>query len=341
MSASACEVTPFDGCAGEILRLRNANRENPETLAYLSWRYALAPGCPAPCVYWLRGASGERIGMASVIFRPYLLDGKRVPVGVIGDISLEARWRGRGLGHSLLKFMTSDLERRFPDRAALVIPTEAARGVLAGCGWLAAGRLVPLVCALDPANFLAARLGNIVLARALAAPIRAAGRRWVARAVPAPATLHLNATLAELPGTIPAQTPEDGIATRELSAATLEWRYTYHPHSRFSFATLQQCGEVQALLVYEEVDRTCIIYDLLAAELRQLQGLLAAFVMHILDRNELLTLRIVLDQDHPARGCLRRLGFLARPDEAAFQVHSASGLAERLRWRLSQGDKDT
>jgi hypothetical protein len=341
MSAITCEVTAFDGCEGEILRLRNANRDNPETPAYVSWRYACAPGCPAPAVYWLRAASGERIGMAAVIFRPYLLDGKRVPVGVIGDISLEARWRGQGLGHTLLKFMTDDLERRFRDLAALVIPTESARRALEGCGWHTAGRLIPFVCALDPANFLAARLHSAALARALAAPVRTAGRMWVARAQPAQATLHLNATLGELPGALPAQTLERGIATRELSADTLQWRYTHHPRSRFTFATLQQAGEVRALLVYEEVDGTCVIYDLLAARQQELEGLLAAFVGHILARNELLALRIVLDQDHPARSGLRRLGFLARPDEAAFQVHSATASAAGLRWRLSQGDKDT
>jgi GNAT superfamily N-acetyltransferase len=341
MSGVTCEVTSFNGSEQQILRLRNANRENPETLAYLRWRYACAPGFPEPSVYWLRSATGERIGMASVIFRPYLVDGQRLPVGIIGDISLEARWRGQGLGKALLRFMTADFERRYPERAALVIPTESARRALQAAGWRAAGRLVPAVCALDPANFLAARLRSAALARALVAPIRVAGRRWVARSLPAHAELHLSPSLMDLPGPIPPQDPESGVATRELSTESLEWRYTRHPHTRFTFATLQRPNEVQALLVYEEADHVCMIYDLLARGLPQLQGLVAAFVLHILARRELITLRIALDQDHPAWACLRRLGFVRRPDAAAFQVHSATGTDQRLHWRLSQGDKDT
>jgi GNAT superfamily N-acetyltransferase len=340
MSDVACEVTPFAGSEEQILRLRNANREFPETLAYLLWRYARAPDCPEPSVYWLR-TQDQRIGMASIIFRPYLLDGRRAPVGVVGDISLESGWRGRGLGRALLKFMTSDFERRYPDHAALVIPTESARRSLQGCGWHAAGRLIPTVCALDPATFLRARLHSAALARVFAAPVRLAGRCWVARFLPAGATLHFTTSLKELPGPIPVQTPERGVAVRELSRDALEWRYAQHPHSRFTFASLQQAGSVRSLLVYEEADDYCVIYDVLAPGAQELQGLLAAFVSQFLQRRDRLTLRIALDQDHPARAILGRLGFFARPDDAVFQVHSATGAAEGLRWRLSQGDKDT
>jgi hypothetical protein len=86
--AISCAVSGFAGMEQEILRLRNTNRENSETAAYLKWRYQSAAGAPAPCVYWLLTGEGERIGMAAAIFRPYLVEGQLTQVAVIGDISL-------------------------------------------------------------------------------------------------------------------------------------------------------------------------------------------------------------------------------------------------------------
>ena len=94
----SCAVTGFGGIEQQILRLRNSNRENPETLEYLRWRYERAPrlprrasiGCCGPAVKlsaWRRRSSGPITFMA-----------RRLPVAVIGDISVDARYRGRGLG---------------------------------------------------------------------------------------------------------------------------------------------------------------------------------------------------------------------------------------------------
>src|SRR5580698_2412935 len=105
----SCAVSGFVGMEQEILRLRNTNRDNSETTAYLTWRYQSVPGAPTPCVYWLLTAQGERIGMAAAIFRPYWVQGVRTQVAVIGDISLDARWRGRGLGPEVLRHEAQQL----------------------------------------------------------------------------------------------------------------------------------------------------------------------------------------------------------------------------------------
>ena len=55
--------------------------------------------------------------------RPYRFENERVFTAVIGEISLDARWRGRGLGQVLLRFMTQHLDQHFPRAPALVIPT--------------------------------------------------------------------------------------------------------------------------------------------------------------------------------------------------------------------------
>jgi GNAT superfamily N-acetyltransferase len=339
----SCTVTAFGGSESQILRLRNANRERPETLEYLRWRYERPPDCPEPCVYWLLSNDAECIGMASAIFRPYFLDGRRQPVAVIGDISLDASWRGRGLGRALLRFMTSHLAQHYPDHAALVIPTESARRALDACGWRTAGTLSPMVYVLEPASYLKPLLGSAGLANALAATLRSWGRGWVSRYVPRAGELQFSNSLAGLSGPHPAQVAPAGIAVRDQSAALLEWRYARHPHTRFTFATLQDGGSVKALLVFEDctLDGSCTIYDLLAETAEDLRALVALFVLHTLRLGRFTTLRAALDAQHPARSGLRRLGFVSRPDDAVFQVHSSGGVADGLKWRLSQGDKDT
>src|SRR2546430_5984453 len=116
----SCEVTGFHGYEQQILGLRNANRDEPETLEYLAWRYRRSADSPEPQVFWLLSPDRQRVGMASVVFRPYWSNNTRVQTAVVGDISLDTRWRGRGLGQVLLRFMTEYLDVHFPRQPAFV-----------------------------------------------------------------------------------------------------------------------------------------------------------------------------------------------------------------------------
>ncbi len=344
MSAGvSCAVTGFAGMEREILRLRNTNRDNPETAAYLSWRYESAPGAPAPLVYWLLASDGERIGMAAAIFRSYWVRGALTTVAVIGDISLDARWRGRGLGQVLLRFMTQHLDENYPAYAALVIPTESARRALERIGWVAAGSLAPLVYVVDAARYLQPFTRSAALARAVARVIRACLRPLIRRHAPHEGTLKVSdlpdASIEALSSTL----MERQCVTRDLASASLSWRYTRHPHTHFRFATLKRAGRAHAFLVFEESTHpgTCVIYDLVAASTTELRSLLALFMLRASSSARVTSLRVLLDEAHPWREELRRLGFIARPAEAVIQVHAREGDVAGWGWRVSQGDKDT
>jgi GNAT superfamily N-acetyltransferase len=171
----SCEASGFHGFEDEMLRLRNTNRDSPETLAYLHWRYERAPGAPEPVLFWLLSPARERIGMAAAIFHPYWIDGQRVQVAVIGDISVDGAWRGRGFGQQLLRFMTAYLDEHFPHHPALVLPTDSARRAFARIGWTTAGALAPLVYLLDPSRYLQPVLrstGSPARSPAVCAPAR-------------------------------------------------------------------------------------------------------------------------------------------------------------------------
>ncbi len=338
-----CEVTGFAGFEDQILSLRNSNRENPETLEYLRWRYECPPGTPSACVFWLKSTDGQVVGMASAIFRAYLIEGRPAHVAVIGDISLDARYRRMGLGQVLLRAMTEHLDRVAPGAYALVIPTDSARRSLAKVGWSKAGDLGSLVYVLDAEpyvrRFLRLRRPSAVVARLLRGGTDFLARRHVR----AGGRLRLNPAPDPQTYAFLAGLPHAGTVQRSLPPGSLEWRYVRHPHSRFTFATYWLDAAVRGLLVFEDttLGGACTIYDIFAQADEDMRAMLALFILRSSAVPGIATIRIALDGAHPAREALRRVGFIARPAEAVFQVRSQGGGAERARWRISQGDKDT
>jgi GNAT superfamily N-acetyltransferase len=335
-------VTGYEGLQHEIVLLRNANRDRPETLDYLKWRYRSVPDAPEPRVFWLLHPSGERVGMASAIFRPYRINTERVLTAVIGDISLDARWRGRGLGQVLLRFMTKYLDEHYPRQPAFVIPTESARRALASLGWITPGTLVPYVCVLDATPYLGATLRSQRLAGVIAGRLQSAVRAITRLSAPRNGALFLsNArddSTFELAGA-PSASPG---AVHDLGADELNWRYAQHPHTRFVYGRFYRADSLRGIVVFEDdvLTRTCSIYDLRASDPTDLRAMVALLVRRGLAA-ELTSVRMTLDNRHPARSCLRGLGFIARRADSVFQVHSCSGLAENATWRVTQGDKDT
>ena len=338
----SCAVTGFAGLEAEILRLRNTNRESAETAQYLAWRYRTEADAPQPCVYWLLDPHRQRVGMAAAIFRPYWIDGTRAHAAVVGDISVVARLRGRGLGRLLLRCMTTHLEEYFPQHPALVIPTDSARRTLASIGWATVGALSPLVYVLDPSHYIKKLVRSTMVASAAARSVRAGARVIARHQVPPGAALHLSTAPDQALRDFAQRLQPLAGAVRDLGPQTLEWRYAQHPHLRFTFATYTRTGNVRGFLVFEDstLAATCSVYDLVGATAADVRAMLALFVLRGLSAPGLVSIRVLLDERHPSRTQLRSLGFIARPDDAVFQVHSRDGSAERAAWRLSQGDKD-
>ena len=339
----ACTVTGFEGFEQEVLRLRNANRDHPETLDYITWRYQSSPDAPPPRVFWLSAPDGERIGMGSAIFRPYWIQGVRVPIAVLGDISLDTRWRGRGLGLRLIRFMTAWLDEQFPRQPAFVIPTEPARRALLKAGWLTRGSLVPHVYVLDGTPYVRALVRSDWLASRIALPLRSIASALARWHIPRDGTLRLTKVpdepLLEFARNL---APPKG-AARDLAPESLTWRYARHPRTSFSFGAFSRGGELRGWLVYEDgtLEQSCSVYDAAATTPADLRAMLALFILRSLRSARLTSLRIVFNEDHPWKFCLRGLGFLARRPDTVFQVHSSDRSAEVLTWCVTQGDKDT
>ena len=337
-------VTGYAGFAGEILRLRNANRSAAQTAAYLDWRYAVSPGAPEPKIVWVRDDAGHSRGMAALIFRPFWLNGELQYIAVLGDISLDSELRGKGLGRCLLKFMTDYLDQSHPERLAMVIPNEAAERSLTHVGWMVGGRLVPYVFVLNPEAKLPSILKGshlgVGVARA-ASKAMASVHRWHLRAG---YSLSVVDTLDDSFDVFWKRYPKTRLLLSDRGIETLSWRYVDHPQNKFGFAKLEHDGRFMGYLVYERSGATpmCSVYDFILLEHSDLPCLLALFVKHCADQGSIDTIRLLLVGEHPYRRQLWKLGFIAREDAGVFQLYGPKAQA-RLReskWFLTYGDKD-
>jgi len=336
------EISSFAGFERRVLELRNTNRDNPESLPYLEWRYTQTSEAPPPRIFWLLSPGGDRIGMAAAIFRRYAIDGKLGIVAVIGDISVDAAWRGRALGAFLLGVMTRDLLANFPGMPALVIPTDSARRALVRSGWIKGGRLHSWVHVLDGTRYIRPYVGERA-ARTLANCARAASSWWTRRRIPEGARLEiLTGAAAALAGLAPTPTLP-GRVMRVASEEQWRWRYETHPRVTFRFARLSFGNAPRAVLVFEQesTPRSATVYDLHAPDDADARVLLAAFLLWGHQQRSLESVRFVIDGRHPLRKPLRALGFVRRKSDAVFQLRAADPRLTRLDWHLTQGDKDT
>ena len=122
---------PLADCVAEALAMRNASRGALRDESYLRWRYLDRPG-PAPAfVVWLR-EEAENLAAATVAPHEVQVDGQRLAIGIVGDISVAPAARGRGLAARLMEAVA--LESRSLD-GVLVMPNPPLHGTLRKSGW--------------------------------------------------------------------------------------------------------------------------------------------------------------------------------------------------------------
>lgn len=337
-------LTGYKGHEDQVLHVRNANRETAQSRQYLDWRYRPLQGLPAPHIAWMFSDSGEAVGMAAAIFRSFCVDGVASNVAVVGDISLDQRLRGQGLGQALLAGLTSELGHGTSGGRALVIPNEAARRSLDGLGWRRAGHLIPHVCPVDPALSLTRRGRNAVLAAALGAPIRGALALSAKLRARKGFAIRLTDEFDETFDHLWARLPKGGLILSDRASATLTWRYQDHPTRRFTVSKLMRGVELRGYVVFEtaQPESEWSIQDIVVADESDLPCMLALLIDHCFDSGGVSAIRLALSDAHPYARWLWRLGFVPRASQGAFQVLEPSPPGARFegRWCLTQGDKD-
>lgn len=337
-------ISGFSGFEAEVLRLRNANRPVAQSPEYLDWRYSGAKRTREPKVFWIRDRNGRAVGMASLIFRHFWMGDALREIAVLGDISLDADLRGGGLGRSLLKFMSDELQRNDPDCLAFVMPNRAAQKVLASIGWSTVEKLIPYVFVLNPELKLRRLLRSPWLAKTIARPMGrlmtgAAGLRRKRGY-----SLDVNGELDGSFETLWRKLDKADIVLSDRGVGALTWRYARHPHCAFRFGKLDRHGNLAGYLVYElaQTTRECTIYDLILLERKDLGCMLALLAEHMAGQGDIDSIRLLFNERHPYRTELWKLGYLAREEAGVFQLlkPETQAVSGASTWFLTYGDKD-
>jgi len=155
-------ITGYKGYEEEVLQLRNNNRPKPQTRTHMDWRYLGQYLSMKPLIFWIHNSKGARVGMASLIFRPYWVSNKIYDFAVLGDIALNKELRGKGIAKKLFLFINSHIEKQlYP--CALVIPNEAARKSLSSAGWKVQEELPHYVNLFSPSDKIYSIIKNRML----------------------------------------------------------------------------------------------------------------------------------------------------------------------------------
>ena len=340
MSGSVPVVSqPFVDCVAEALAMRNASRGTRRDESYLRWRYLDRPG-PAPAfVVWLREGA-ENLAAATVAPHEIQVDGQRLAIGIVGDISVAPAARGRGLAAQLLEAVA--LESQSLD-GVLVMPNPPLHATLRKSGWHEMAGLVRFVRYVGAPPGATPRAFTQLLARGASSLLGAA-----------PALRRRSRLVGfrlEERGELPADYPEFWsrasaaaplIGTR--APAYLRWRYFAHPLHRYRFFELREGAQLAGYAFARSEGEELWIDDWLALDVKNLDILGAK----LLERER-------------ARGCVsihtrtqahgvasipwRNLGFLSRSDTQAVFVTGrwaarAESHARNSAGYFTPGDKD-
>ena len=340
----SCIVTGYEGYEDEILRLRNSNRSNTQTRRYLDWRYGEWPDGHQPRVFWLMSVSGHRVGMASLIFRLYWVNNQPCHIAVLGDISLDASVRGKGLGQKLLQFLSEYIDEHLSDSLAFVIPNVTAQKSLTASGWKVGGKLIPFVFPLNPTEKLCRLFRSRWLAASVAWLFRKSVSSILRYHLKEGYSMHMVDEFDDSFEAFWRDFPKAGLTVRDRGVASLTWRYGNHPHHKFKVAKFVRKGQLWGYFVLDlsEQYRTCFVYEIIVREQSDVGCMVALLVEHCNNFEDINTIRLLLNDCHPYSRGLWRLGFIPRKSQGVFQVYSPNGLAQPAAstWAITFGDKD-
>lgn len=341
MDEVAFSITSYKGHEHDVLRLRNNNRANPQTSIYMNWRYLGEKSPYPPLICWAT-SQNKQVGMAAIVFRPYWVDQKLHYFAVLGDISVDANMRGKGMGKNLLRYVTLFLKEQ-SYYCALVIPNEPVKKTLLSEGWITPESFVWYVWTVDPVP----KLNEYIKPRLLVNILDVVYRlyTWIKLNSITAADIELRKTdvFDESFDEFWRKYKKDGII-RDRSARSLRWRYQEHPNKKYETRKVFSRGDLVGYIIYEfENGNTCFIADFLTLDVKYTRPAIKLFIDEICKTRHIHSIRYKLNENHHYGADLVKFGFRKRHDNDVFQVLmlNTSNTSGSRKWYVSRGDKDT
>jgi RimJ/RimL family protein N-acetyltransferase len=349
MSNVTFSTVDYDQGKADLLVIRNANRDTTRDAAYMAWRYLDRPTKLPPLVVFAETSAGRKIGSLSVIPHEYAIDNITIPVGILGDISVEKTWRGKGIAEQMIQFL-SGLEAFQRMAAGIVLPNEAAARPLQKCGWRTVATLRRYVRVLDIEALLRqrfnakwplaplARLANNLLRLCSAESYfkGLSGHTWEI-------TDHFDDRFDHLWHEVNKTGTIVGLRNKDY----LSWRYTNHPTENYQVFLLLRQSRLCGYVVFHINGNRCYIDDLLSANGdSSCAHLLFHFLQYVRGEKMATSISMMTNEHNKLARILRKFGFHKRPDYlklmvSIYEPHPRAGLlTNRAAWFLTAGDKD-
>jgi len=339
----ACSITSYDGFEEDILDIRNRNRDFPQTRAYLDWRYLGCQSAIPPVIFWVQKSNGIRIGMASIIYRQYWIVDEVVNVAVLGDISIDKKYRRSGLGRKLLRFVTDYIRKE--RILSFVLPNNAVAEILSSIGWQGVGKRIRYVFFLN----ITEKLHKIIKIKALSCLCNAIYRLfWIANFFIEIHGKEIDIQLVEqFDDSFVWFNHEfygENILICNKNKSYLTWRYIQKPDCPYNILQFTERGMVKGYLIYtlSELPNICVVVDLFAETKESLVQLIKLFLYQRFTTESLNdTVYITLSKDHPYSNIVSGMGFVKR-DDKDFILSSPIEQYSKMKvsWVLTTGDKD-
>jgi GNAT superfamily N-acetyltransferase len=348
MSDITFSTEDYEKCKGDLLAIRNANRDTAQDATYIAWRYEQRPVALKPIIVFASNDAGDKIGSLSVIPHEYVINGDKYTVGILGDISVNKNWRGRGVTEAMLNYLSA-LPAWQQLETCIVLPNESAARPLQRADWHTITRLSRYVKVLDVNAALQRWLGPTRVANWLAFL-----SRHILRLLSIEILLKRHPEYAWEAADSPdgrvdrlwRELDKQGTVIGVRDSAYLTWRYAAHPTARYRIFYLLKQSQVCGYVIFQLSEDRCIIEDWLCDGNSQYTVLLSLFVKYLREHQAASSISIMINEAHAVKTVLHQFGFIKRRDQLRFMIKSHGGrsntgiLSTAGAWFLTSGDKD-
>ncbi len=334
--------TPFDGYEQEILDLLHRNRDENFSLEYLRWRYSGEPTAKPPVVFWIENDKNQKIGMCSLIFRKYWINAHPVLVGVAGDTSLDAPYRGQGIAKKFFLYINRYLLDNNCEYALAMANESFCRAAMAA-GWILDQHLLSYVYIVDwtfflhrflpfqPVTGLFGRILNYLCPYVLRGDTN----------IPVRCEVH-DSIIKEF-DMVWESIDKTPLFIKDRSLQTLHWKYSSYHRGKYSFFHLFNKNTPCGIIVFSTKQSVCYISDIIITEEAVLIPGLKLFSCYLKNLGKIGTIRITLNDAHSYIPQLRKNGFNKRGTSAYFLLFKSDGSSQvyhDLARYILTGDKD-
>jgi len=331
---------PYEQCVDVVSAFRNSQREAQRDLAYFEWRYAGRPNGRAAHVTMGFDETGTAVAAASLIPHEFSVAGVVCLAGMVGDVSVAASMRGRGVAAALLaELLGAALARGLA--ACFVLPNQELTGSLTRAGFQTVGEIRRAIRLLSVQQRLRTRFGMLgglagsLLDVALNASDALSGDATHGKytvAMPQDFDSSYDSLWDRLPKA------NTGLALRNRSY--LQWRFRNKPGAPYRIFELRRGAELAGYVIHHTEERVALVDDFLAEDAAAAQALGKAFAAAARGAawGDAIQVRYVEQPDLPSPW--RGGRYVMRADVQRVMWATAPGLPAPRHWFVTPADKD-